>query len=296
MPRIPVTVFTDPGCPFGYSASPALARLRWRFGDQLDWNLRLIGLAERQEEYEERGHTAVDTALSWRRFRRFGMPFAAEPKSRVAATSRACRAIVAVRREFPGLEWSALRALQLMHFTTPALLDDDDAVREALADVPGLDAAAIVAAIDDEAVVVDYSDDWAASRQAEGGPAEAQGKTTDTDGAVRYTAPTVVFGEGVVAGGFQPYAVYDALLANIAPDLERRRAAGDPIEAVRAFPDGITTAEVASVMTEGAGEPDLSAAEDALIEAVASQGLRRIGLGDGALWLPERRARLRLVA
>ena len=37
----PITVrhFSDPGCPWAYSASPALATLRWRYGAQLDWQL-----------------------------------------------------------------------------------------------------------------------------------------------------------------------------------------------------------------------------------------------------------------
>ena len=43
---IDVTHFTDPGCPWAYSASPALATLRWRYGDQLRWTLVTIGLAE----------------------------------------------------------------------------------------------------------------------------------------------------------------------------------------------------------------------------------------------------------
>ena len=43
---IRVTHFTDPGCPWAYSAAPALAALRWRYGDQLDWDLVTIGLTE----------------------------------------------------------------------------------------------------------------------------------------------------------------------------------------------------------------------------------------------------------
>ena len=36
---IDVTHFTDPGCPWAYSASPALTTLRWRYGDELRWTL-----------------------------------------------------------------------------------------------------------------------------------------------------------------------------------------------------------------------------------------------------------------
>jgi protein-disulfide isomerase-like protein with CxxC motif len=41
---IDVIEFTDPGCPWAYSASPALAALQWRYGDQLEWRIVTIGL------------------------------------------------------------------------------------------------------------------------------------------------------------------------------------------------------------------------------------------------------------
>ena len=34
MAKVEVTHFSDPGCPWAYSASPALAVLRWRYGDR----------------------------------------------------------------------------------------------------------------------------------------------------------------------------------------------------------------------------------------------------------------------
>jgi hypothetical protein len=37
--EIDVTYFNDPACPWGYSISPALAVLRWRYGSQLHWRL-----------------------------------------------------------------------------------------------------------------------------------------------------------------------------------------------------------------------------------------------------------------
>ena len=41
---IEVTHFTDPGCPWAYSAWPAHATLRWRYGDALRWTNVMIGL------------------------------------------------------------------------------------------------------------------------------------------------------------------------------------------------------------------------------------------------------------
>src|SRR5438445_11489130 len=112
--EISVTHFTDPGCPWAYSASPALAVLRWRYGDGLDWRLVTIGLTEDAEAYVRRGYTPARSATGYLKFdRRFGLPFGHEPRPRMVATGRACRAIVATRLRHPGREWAALRALQL---------------------------------------------------------------------------------------------------------------------------------------------------------------------------------------
>ena len=102
MQPIRVTHFTDPGCPWAYSAAPALAALRWRYGDQLDWDLVTIGLTEDARQYVDRGYTPRMMAGGYLTFReRWGMPFATAPKARVAATSRACRAIVVARGQDP---------------------------------------------------------------------------------------------------------------------------------------------------------------------------------------------------
>src|ERR1700690_4465619 len=96
--RISVTHFTDPGCPFAYSASPALAVLHWRYGDQLDWRLVTIGLAEDPQRYIDAGYTPTRSTIGQQSyFKRFGMPLLMVPRARVTATSRACRVIVATR-------------------------------------------------------------------------------------------------------------------------------------------------------------------------------------------------------
>ena len=157
MAPIVASHFTDPGCPWAYCSRPAIARLRWRFGDQIEWRLILIGLSESAERYEARGYTPGRQAAGMRSFqRRFGMPFGSGLKPRLAGTSRACRAIVAARRLDPELGYAALRAVQLMQFTTTRLLDEDEDLL-GLGRVPGLDADAVVARIDDPETVEAYS-------------------------------------------------------------------------------------------------------------------------------------------
>jgi protein-disulfide isomerase-like protein with CxxC motif len=285
---IAVTHFTDPGCPWAYSACPAHATLRWRYGDQLRWTLVMIGLTEEAAQYAARGYTPTRSAIGYRRFRRFGMPFQITPKPRLSGTSPGCRAVVATRLMAPELEDAALRALQFAQFTTTGTLDDPDTLRSALATVEGLDADAVVGRIDAADVMAAYEADRARARTAAGSPTELQGRAANTDGAVRYTAPSLVFeaqdGRRLEAGGFQPIEAYDVVIANLDPTLERRPPAEDPIEVLSAFPHALTTAEVAAVMAEHLEEPDPAAAETALIAHTGEGRVTRRPVGDGSLW------------
>jgi 2-hydroxychromene-2-carboxylate isomerase len=282
--------FTDPACPWAYSARPAHARLRWRFGDQIEWRLVLIGLSESAEAYEARGYTPDRLLDTQHRFsKRFGMPYSFERKPRMAATARACRAIVAAREIDPALGEAALRALQLLHFTTPRLLDDDEALRAALAAVPGLDANALVGRIDDPDIVQAYQADRALARSAEGSPTHAQDRFSTSDGPVRYTAPSVIFehedGGRLEVGGFQPFEAYDTALANLDVTLERRPAPADALEALSAFPDGLTTAELASVLRPSdLADADIEATAGELAALAEAGAVSRDPAGRDAIW------------
>jgi predicted DsbA family dithiol-disulfide isomerase len=286
--EIEVTHFTDPGCPWAYSASPALAVLRWRYGEQLRWRLVTIGLAEDASRYAERGYTPSRMTVGNLRFRRFGMPFIAEPRARIAATGRACRAIVATRLLFPGLEHDALRALQLGWFTTTLVLDEDAAIATALERVPELDVPAVIAALDDEATAAAYEQDRRETRTAQGSATDFQGKARQTDGPVRYSAPSLVFtgadGRSLEAGGFQPLEAYDVLVANLDATLTRRAPAEEPTAALAAFPAGLATQEVAAIMAPNLVAPDRGAAEAALVALAFEGSVRRTPVGDDALW------------
>ena len=285
---IHVTHFTDPGCPWAYSACPAHTTLRWRYGEQLRWTLVMIGLTEEAAQYAARGYTPTRSAIGHGRFRRFGMPFQITPKPRLSATSPGCRAIVATRLAAPELEDAALRALQFAQFTTTGTLEDPETLRSALSGVEGLDADAIVGRVDDPEVMAAYESDRARARVAAGSPTEFQGRAANTDGAVRYTAPSLVFevsdGQRLEAGGFQPIEAYDVVIANLDPTLQRRPPADDPLEVLRAFPYALATAEIAAVMTEHLGVPDPVAAETALITATGEGRVVRRPVGDGSLW------------
>src|ERR1700761_4293744 len=99
---ISATLYSDPACPWAYSESPALRVLEWRYGDQLDWDLVLIGLTEDASQYVARGYTPLRGALGQLRFRRYGMPFSPAPKGRVGAPGPGRRAGGAGRPAEPG--------------------------------------------------------------------------------------------------------------------------------------------------------------------------------------------------
>ena len=285
---IEATLYTDAACPWGYSALPSFRVLEWRYGAQLDWRLVMIGLREDASAIQTR-FDAARSAIGYARFRdRYGMPFAASPKERAAATARGCRAVVAARLLEPGSEWSVLRALQLANFTTPLLLDDDELIRDALGRVPGIDADAVVDRLDDPEVTEAYEQDRAEARSAAGTAAEAQGKTSTSDGPVRFTAPSIVFerdGQRLVAGGWQPVLAYDVLIANLDPGMTRTPPPDGPEALLERFPDGLTTAEIAALLAEGPDYwVDLEAAEAALLRLVGEGVAVKSLLGQDAIW------------
>jgi predicted DsbA family dithiol-disulfide isomerase len=287
---IRATLYSDPACPWAYSESPALRVIEWRYGEQLDWRLVVVGLTEDASQYEARGYTPLRGALGQLRFRgRYGMPFSPAPKPRLSATARACRAVVSARLIDPGSEWRVFRALQVANFTTPLLLDDDAQLADVLRTVAGIDAERIVGQLDSAEVTEAYERDRAESRSAAGSAAELQGKTATTDGPVRFTAPSVTFesnGTRLVAGGFQPVEAYDVLIVNLDPTLHREPPPDSPAPLLERFGDGLTTQEVAALMTQGNDAPDPAAAEAALLELVAGGRAVRQPLGTDALWKP----------
>jgi hypothetical protein len=197
--------------------------------------------------------------------------------------------VIAARQQWPGSERRVFRALQLANFNTPLLFDDDEQLREVLGAVPGIDADQIIALIDAPAVLAAYEQDKAETRTASGSPTELQGKAGNSDGAVRYTAPSLLFETSdrrrLEAGGFQSIEAYDVLIANLDPTLERQAPPEDPGALLQYFDFGLTTQEVAALMTHGNDRPDRSAAEAALLALVYEGRAERHALGGDALWL-----------
>jgi predicted DsbA family dithiol-disulfide isomerase len=287
---VEVLHFTDPGCPWAYSAEPFLTALRWRYATGLAWRRVMIGLTESTAQYDARGYKPERSARGRIRYRRFGMPYAFGVRPRNMATGRACRAVKAAELQGDQLAEAYLRWLRFGFFTTTLLMDTDDALVELAHRVDGLDPDRLARDLTSDAVESAYQRDWAETRNAAqtGRPAIAQTKTANTDGDERFTAPSLVFrrgGAALVAGGWQTLEAYDVLIANLAPDLPRRPPA-TPAEIVAASPHGVTTFEAAVACTAPNDAVDRDAVLAALITLAFEGAARRVELGDDALWLP----------
>src|SRR3954451_3290305 len=142
MADVCITEYTDPGCPWAYSAEPFRRRLTWLYGDRLTWELRMGVLAEAPEEYLERDFTPERQARAFAHIARdHGMPIDTRVRPRMAATAPACRAVVAARLHAPQAGRRLLRRLRIRHFAGE-LLDEPETIAGAARDA-GLDPAAL---------------------------------------------------------------------------------------------------------------------------------------------------------
>ncbi len=280
MPTVAITEFTDPGCPVAYSSEPYRWRLRWLFGDQLEWRERMVGLSAQRSEFEDKGFTAERMARSWAALaERHGMPMSTEVKAAPAATLPACRAVVAARRGAPDREWLLLRALRVLHFSGP-LLDDPATIRAAAADA-GLDPDELEAWMAEPATEAALQEDLRLARDPT--PAALAlaptGKLARWDGGWRYTCPSYEMaaagGTSFSAPGLQSSLTYETALANLAPDLDRRDPPEDVAEVLAWAGVPLASQEVAEVC-------GISRAEAR--ERLGAAGAREQRVGSDGFW------------
>jgi predicted DsbA family dithiol-disulfide isomerase len=253
MPALRITEFTDPACPFAWSAEPTRRRLEWLFADQLEWELRMVGLSSSAEEYVEKGFTPERFSGSLRALaERHHMPIDTSVRPRMSATVPACRAVVAARLNSPKHERPLLRWLRVLHFAGE-LLDQPQTLARAAADV-GVDAGDLSRWIDDPASERALEEDLELSRHPSAEAVAMKHKLASWSDGWRYTCPSyeiarVEDGAHLSVPGFQPLDSYEVAIANLLAGIERRE---DPrsVEQVLAWAgEPLATAEVAAVCT-----------------------------------------------
>ena len=134
MTMLEISLFTDPGCPWAFSAEPFRRRIEWLYGDHAAWELVMVGLAEDPAEFEAKGlTTAMMAAGSKQIAAAHGMPIDTNERERLSATLPACRAVVAARLNSPGHQQTLLRAIQARGFAGE-LIDEPATIAAAAAD------------------------------------------------------------------------------------------------------------------------------------------------------------------
>ncbi|MFT4050059.1 MAG: DsbA family protein [Solirubrobacterales bacterium] len=247
--------FTDAACPFAFSAEPALLALRWLYGEQIEWHTRLVVLSERAGENEAKGLTVEliagnDAQLA----EQHGMPINSAVRPHLLVALPGDLAIKAVQLHRPELAEGFLRAMRVAWMTDHRPVDQRESIF-AVAAESGVDVDELAVWVDDPATEAALREDMRAARSplpAALGPLDH--KLADSPIGRRYTCPSLEISLAgdpdtrFAAPGFENLMAYEVLLANIAPQLERRPRAGDPIEVLEWAAWPLATAEVAEVM------------------------------------------------
>ncbi len=263
MSQVSIELFTDPACPFAFSAEPVRQRLRWHYGEGLRWTVRMIILTR------ERGHAEGLAQGAPNLQRIYGMPINPAPYPRPASSEPACRAVVAARMHAPERAQALLRRLRVLVMQGGLL--DDPALIDAAAREAGLDPVVLNEWIASDEVGAELEADAAAARD----PAPAARALDDKLGGPRqerrYTAPSYII-DGFVVAGFNPVAAYEVGVANVAPDLPRRPPPSSAQELLSWAPEPLATAEAALIMQTGIADARRALREVGRFEPAGADG------------------------
>jgi 2-hydroxychromene-2-carboxylate isomerase len=269
-----LTLFTDPACPFAFSAEPVRQRLRWHYGDQLTWRLRMIVLTREPGEAEKLAQGAPTLQ------RLHGMPIDPAPLARPASSEPACRAVVATRLHQPAAETRLLRGLRVRAMAGAGLLDEPELITAAARDA-GLDPGELTRWCDGGDVAAALEADVAAARMPSAGARALDHKLGGPPHERRYTAPSVELarpadGAAIAVPGFNPLEAYDVAIAALAPDVVRRAAPASVADVLEWADEPLATAEVVA----------LTAQEPQAVRAALSRLARPITAGADCYWAP----------
>jgi predicted DsbA family dithiol-disulfide isomerase len=257
--RTPVRIrhFTDPTCPFAFSAERQRLRLRWLYGGQLEWTTHLVVLSESPPA----GYTPERIAAGRRKLHElYGMPMAWTPLPKVVASVHGCRAVVAVRERDADRCETLLRRLRVLTFMGLAI--DEQPVLDRAATEAGLDPEAVRAWSGDADVEAALRADMRAARSPSPASRAQDYKLGGPEEERRYTCPSYELERTappppdwpttmrVDLPGYRPVEAYEAAIANLAPELTRRAdpISSDEVLAWAGMP--LATAEVAAVLDQ----------------------------------------------
>jgi predicted DsbA family dithiol-disulfide isomerase len=246
-----ITEFTDPACPWAFSAEPIRHRIDRLYEGLVEWEPRMVVLADTAADQEAKGFTTETLAGAYQRISHdHRMPIDTRERPYVAGSRDACKAVVATRVHGEYVQMrKMLRELRIRNFAGEML--DDPAT---------IEGAAMAAGVGDE--LEGWLADPAVEEELEGDAAEAREpspaarvldhKLANWSGGRRYTCPSYEItrledGVRIAVPGFQPFAVYDAILANLVPGLDRREPPSSVADVLAWKGIPLSTQEVAIV-------------------------------------------------
>jgi predicted DsbA family dithiol-disulfide isomerase len=260
-----IELFTDPACPFAFSAEPIRQRLRWHYGDQLRWRVTMIVLTLEPGEAEKLQAGAPGLQ------KRFGMPIDPAPYPVPSSSEPACRAVVAARLNAPEAEQPLLRRLRVRRMAG-GLLDDPALIAAAAADI-GLDPDELTRWADTPAVEDALRSDIARARNPTAAARALDHKLSGPASERRYSAPSYEIA-GISIPGYNPVEAYETAIANLDPTLSRRAKPASVSELLAWAPEPLATAEIVLIMQE----------PEAVVRAALSQGATPIPAGADFYW------------
>jgi 2-hydroxychromene-2-carboxylate isomerase len=268
---VQITHFTDPACPFAFSAEPIRQRLRWHYGERLIWRTRMIVVTLEAGESEKLAGGAPELQ------RRYGMPIDPAPRARPASSEPACRAVVAARFRAPEAEQPLLRRLRVLNMAG-GLLDDPGLIAQAALEA-GLDPDELGKWTETAEVDEALNADIEAARSPTPAARALDHKLSGPEGERRYSAPSYELSggdEGVAISipGFNPFEAYEVAIANLEPEVRRRGAPESVREVLEWTCEPLATAEVAALV-----ELDREETRSALLEVA-----RPIPAGADVYW------------
>ena len=271
--------FTDPSCPFAFSAERQRLRLLWLYGDQIEWELHMIVLMEVRMSDE---FPPSRVSASRRRLQLlYGMPIDWRPVE-LGASAAACRAVVATRLHAPDREAAFLRRLRVLNFSAMAL-DDPDVIARAASEAL-IEPEELAVWLADPAVEPALRDDMRAARNPSpasraqdyklGGPPDGRRYTCPSYELIRVSDPPEDWptASRVDLPGFRPVEAYEAAIANLAPELARRPDPSSVEEMLAWAGMPVATAEVAAVCDREVADVRAELARVATFQPVGGDG------------------------
>lgn len=223
MQKLSVRVFTDPFCPYAYSAEPTRWRLQWLFGEQLEWRDIMIVLSGFNNEVSKIT-PKIAAEYKAKLATEHGMPINSQLQDRVQVSLLACTNYVAIRENAPHDADAALRALRVASMDNKSLNDQEN-ITSVLVKA-GLDLPQLTDWVAAPQTLEQLRADALAARNP-GTHAQAFAhklSRTSTD-VIRYSAPSYVLDyadKHAELPGFWLLAAYEAIIGNLAPDLIKR--------------------------------------------------------------------------